>query len=163
MVQATEPPTCTVPQHVSVQTLYSFHVGDCVEPSVYKDALERSCEVFDYARDELGSTLSVMDIGGGFEGFEHLQGRFERTSAVVSASVKTVFAAYPNVTVFAEPGRLFARRTSILLTRVIGKRWITKEEGKEVQEYINILSECALTLIDRFVDTCPHLCITKCI
>ena len=115
-----------------VQTLYSFHVGDCVEPLVYKDALERSCEVFDYARDELGLALSVMDIGGGFEGFEHLQGRFERTSAVVSASVKTVLAAYPNVTVFAEPGRLFARRTSILLTRVIGKRWIADKDEQTV-------------------------------
>ena len=142
MVQATEPPTCTVPQHVSVQTLYSFHVGDCVEPLVYKDALERSCEVFDYARDELGSTLSVIDIGGGFEGFEHLQGRFERTATVLSASVKTVFAAYTNVTVFAEPGRFFARRTSILLTRVIGKRRIVdKDEQTVCLEQIHTFSD----------------------
>ena len=117
---------------MSVQTLYSFHIGDCVEPLVYKDALERGCEVFDYARDELGLALSVMDIGGGFEGFEHLQGRFERTSAVVSASVKTISAAYPNVTVFAEPGRFFARRTSILLTRVIGKRRIVDKDEQTV-------------------------------
>ena len=118
----------------------SFHIGDCVDPLVYKGALERSCEVFDYARDEMGLTLSVVDIGGGFEGFEQLQGRFERTSAVVAASVKTVFAAYPNVTVFAEPGRFFARRTSVLLTRVIGKRWIVKGENPKVSlDYIRTL------------------------
>ena len=88
--------------------------------------------MFDYARDELGLTLSMVDIGGGYEGFEHLQGRFEKSATVVTASVKTVFAAYPNLTVFAEPGRLFARRTSTLLTRVIGKRRIAHEEGQEV-------------------------------
>ena len=118
--------------HSSVHAQYSFHIGDCVDPLVYKDALERSCEVFDYARDELGLTLSMVDLGGGFEGFKELQGRFEKISAVVTASVKTVFAAYPNVTVFAEPGRFFARRTSTLLTRVIGKRRIAHEEGQEV-------------------------------
>ena len=119
---------------------------------VYKDALEKSCEVFDYARDEMGLTLSVVDIGGGFEGFEHLQGRFEKTSAIVAASVKTVFAAYPNVTVFAEPGRFFARRTSVLLTRVIGKRWTATEEGQEVGDNMHTVFVCAIACLR--VDIC---------
>ena len=43
--------------------------------------------MFDYARDELGLTLSVVDIGGGFEGFKELQGRFEKTAAVITAAM----------------------------------------------------------------------------
>ena len=123
-----------------------------MDPLVYKGALERSCEVFDYARDEMGLTLSVVDIGGGFEGFEQLQGRFERTSAVVTASVKTVFAAYPNVTVFAEPGRFFARRTCVLLTRVIGKRRTATEEGQKVRDNMHTDFVCAIACLR--VDIC---------
>ena len=86
-----------------------------------------------------------------------MQGRFERSSAVIFASVQTVFAAYPNVSVFAEPGRFFARRTSVLLTRVIGKRWVATKEGQELQtiaQFLNMSTQ--LTKAYMAETSCNH-------
>ena len=89
---------------------FSFHIGDCVDPSVYTRALEMTCEVFDYARDELDLTLSVVDIGGGFLiGDQESEIAYKQTATVINESTAKVFAAYPEVKLIAEPGRFFAR------------------------------------------------------
>ena len=121
---------------------YSFHIGDCVDPSVYAIALEKSCEVFDYARDELDLTLCVVDIGGGFPVGEKKESEvaYKRAASVINESARKVFAAYPDARLIAEPGRFFAQSTTCLFARVIGKRQVSV---KDRQVRIHFLLECS--------------------
>ena len=89
-----------------------------------------ACKVFDYARDELGLTLSVVDIGGGFVVGEQKEAEvaYEQAATVINESAEKVFAAYSDVKLIAEPGRFFARCTTCSFARVIGKRQVAVED-----------------------------------
>ena len=108
----------------------SFHIGDCVDPLVFEKALKMSCEVFDYARDQLDLTLSMVDIGGGFTVGEQKESEatFIQAATVINESVEKVFTAYPNVKLIAEPGRFFAKSTTCSFAQIIGKRRVTVED-----------------------------------
>ena len=91
-----------------------------------------TCEVFDYARDELDLTLSVVDIGGGFVDGEQEEAEiaYKQTATVINESTAKVFAAYPDVRLIAEPGRFFAQATTCSFAQVIGKRQVAAEDGQ---------------------------------
>ena len=110
----------------------SFHIGDCVDPSVYATGLELGCKVFNYARDELDLALSVMDIGGGFPVGDNTESvaAFKQAASVINESAEKVFASYPDVRLIAEPGRFFAQRTTCSFAQVIGKRKVAVKNGQ---------------------------------
>lgn len=46
----------------------SFHVGsNCMEPSIFAEALEAARKLFDFA-ESVGYHFNLVDIGGGFPG-----------------------------------------------------------------------------------------------
>ena len=97
-----------------------------------------TCEVFDYARDELDLTLSVVDIGGGILiGDQESEIAYKQTATVINESTAKVFAAYPEVNLIAEPGRFFARCITCSFARVIGKRWVDVED-RQVRIYSKV-------------------------
>lgn len=98
-----------------------------------------TCEVFDYARDELDLTLSVVDIGGGFVDGEQEEAEiaYKQTATVINESTAKVFAAYPDVRLIAEPGRFFAQATTCSFAQVIGKRQVAAEDG-QVRIYLHL-------------------------
>ena len=121
--------TATCNDTDSLSIWCSFHIGDCVDPSVYATGLELGCKVFDYARDELDLALSVMDIGGGFLASQQVSvADFKQAASVINESAEKVFAAYPDVRLMAEPGRFFAKSTTCSFAQVIGKRRISVED-----------------------------------
>jgi len=125
---------------IPLSILCSFHIGDCVNPSVYAAGLELGCKVFDYARDELDLALSVMDIGGGFPVGDNKESvaAFKQAASFINESAEKVFASYPDVRLIAEPGRFFAQRTTCSFAQVIGKRKIAVKDG-QVRIHLQLL------------------------
>ena len=137
--------TATCNDTDSLSILCSFHIGDCVDPSVYAAGLELGYKVFDYARDELDLALSVMDIGGGFPAGDNKESvaAFEQAASVINESAEKVFAAYPGVRLIAEPGRFFAQRTTCSFAQVIGKRHISVEDRQVRTAWSKTSYHCA--------------------
>ena len=95
----------------------SFHIGSGAnDPNAFSQAIEAAREVFDIAR-EIGFTMSVLDIGGGFT-----YTNIEKMASCVNRAVAEFQAAYPDTSVIAEPGRYFAESIANLYTKIIGVR-----------------------------------------
>ena len=63
--------------------VYSFHVGSgCEEASAFSVAIEQARTVFDMGL-EMGFSMEMLDIGGGFPGQESASITFEEVSNVV--------------------------------------------------------------------------------
>jgi|GEM_PF-330916 len=103
----------------------SFHVGSgCLSSNSYKDAIEKSRYVFDFAQ-KYGMRFKILDIGGGFIQKEPL---LTDVSETISTCLNRYFGWTPGSTdplVIAEPGRFMASNVFDLYVQVIGKKTIT--------------------------------------
>merc|ERR1719291_775959 len=97
----------------------SFHVGSgCSEHGAFKSALKRARAAFDVA-ERLGFQPSLLDIGGGFPGWdEEGHATFADHAADIRTSLAELFPS-PTIRVIAEPGRFFAAMSQAILTTVI--------------------------------------------
>merc|ERR1719291_532965 len=93
----------------------SFHVGSgCSEHGALKSARA----AFDVA-ERLGFQPSLLDIGGGFPGWdEEGHATFADHAADIRTSLAELFPS-PTIRVIAEPGRFFAAMSQAILTTVI--------------------------------------------
>ena len=126
-----------------------FHVGSgCSSPKQYYSAIEMSRKVFNMAA-EMGFTMNMIDIGGGFSGQQTLKSRdlmsgirdnvysalsdhfyadfhipgFEPPSTATKARCNEVSDDdLPKLELIAEPGRFFVESSHILLVNLIGKK-----------------------------------------
>lgn len=100
----------------------SFHVGsNCGDAKTYYTALEDVRTAFDVAED-VGFTLSLVDIGGGFPGYDSAMGvSFEDIAREVNAGLETFFPD-ESVEIIGEPGRYFVCSSHTLVTNIIGKK-----------------------------------------
>lgn len=103
----------------------SFHVGSGVmEADAFSKAISAARRVFDVA-EELGLTLEILDIGGGFPGHEQGKVSFREISANIQTSLAEHFPVTKyggSLRMIAEPGRYFASASYTLVTNIIGKR-----------------------------------------
>jgi ornithine decarboxylase len=97
----------------------SFHVGSgCSERGAFRTALQRARAAFDVA-EMSGFTPTLLDIGGGFPGFnDGGNATFESHATDISELLEELFPS-PAVKVIAEPGRFFAATAQAMLTEVI--------------------------------------------
>lgn len=106
----------------------SFHIGSGAnDPSAFSQAIDMAKIVFDMATD-MGFTMSILDIGGGFT-----YTNIEKMATCVNRAVADFQAIYPDTTVIAEPGRYFAESIANLYTKIIGVR----ARANERQYWIN--------------------------
>ena len=92
----------------------SFHVGSASkDPNIFKEAINYSKEVFDYAKEK-GFIMSVLDIGGGFTGQN-----FKECAQAINETLPQI---YPSPRIIAEPGRYFAEETFTFVIPIIGQR-----------------------------------------
>ncbi|EER19667.1 Ornithine decarboxylase, putative [Perkinsus marinus ATCC 50983] len=102
----------------------SFHVGSgCSDVHSITKALVDAREVFDAAASRYGLRLSVLDIGGGFQGVDR-EGSpvaFKSMATVVNSLLDTLFPDPDDVQVIAEPGRYFACSPCSLVTKIYSK------------------------------------------
>lgn len=111
----------------------AFHVGSgCVEVHSYVDALERVRKVFDLATFLGLPPLSIVDIGGGFPGYDGESAiTFDDIAMDVGAKLDNLFDV--SVRVIAEPGRFFVSSAFTLGTQVLSRR---SDHGKELDSVV---------------------------
>lgn len=63
-------------------SLPSFHIGSgCPDPQAYAQSIADARLVFQMGA-ELGHTMNILDLGGGFPGLEGAKVRFEEVTVV---------------------------------------------------------------------------------
>jgi len=97
----------------------SFHVGSgCSHEGAFHGALRSAKEAFDEA-ERHGFQLRVLDIGGGFPGWDELgKVNFADHAKVIRTLLEEWFPSR-EVRVIAEPGRFFAATAQAALTTVV--------------------------------------------
>jgi ornithine decarboxylase len=92
----------------------AFHVGSASnDPLVFKDAIDYSKDVFEYAKEK-GFIMDILDVGGGFT-----RDNFQSCASVIKIALGDRFKG---VKLIAEPGRFLAEETFTFFIPVIGKR-----------------------------------------
>jgi ornithine decarboxylase len=102
----------------------SFHVGSgCSDHSIFEHMIRYCGELFHFF-----STLSILDIGGGFnsDGEE-----FKRLASNIRFFIQQHIPA--NIKIIAEPGRFIAQEAYDLHLKIIGK----KIKHSEIHYYLN--------------------------
>jgi len=129
----------------------SFHVGsNCYGLESYKNAIRDASDVFKLAKKH-GFDFSILDIGGGFPGYESVNVNnehnnesptstteavtFENIAVTINKAIDEYFeeSAHPNLKIIAEPGRYMVASSHTLVSNVIGK----KERSDEFKYYIS--------------------------
>jgi len=97
----------------------SFHVGSgCSQHGAFRSALQRARVAFDEAASA-GFDLKILDIGGGFPGWdEEGHATFADHAADIREVLEELFPS-PEVRVIAEPGRFFVASAQAMLTTVV--------------------------------------------
>lgn len=111
-----------------------FHVGSqSLSVAAYHDALHLMRRLFDEAAKS-GMTLSLMDIGGGFP-IPTADGGHQDAGALMTAIEEEIERLFPDVEIWAEPGRFLSGTAVNLVTSVIGEKtrggqiWYILDEG----------------------------------
>jgi ornithine decarboxylase len=103
----------------------SFHVGSgSSNPQAYSRAISAARRVFDMGA-ELGFTMTLLDIGGGFcARVDEATGLIDMTHVgkEVNLALDEHFPEGCGVEIIAEPGRYFSELAGTFVTQVIGKR-----------------------------------------
>lgn len=95
----------------------SFHVGSASkDPLVFKDGVEFSRDVFEYAKEK-GYMFNMLDVGGGFN-----RDTFVPAANVLNMSIGESFKGMKDLRIIAEPGRYFAEDVFTFVVPVIGQR-----------------------------------------
>ncbi|XP_320233.5 ornithine decarboxylase 2 [Anopheles gambiae] len=118
----------------------SFHVGcGSLDADCFYHAIASARSVFDYAKDELGMRLWLLDVGGGFPGDNDKP--IDQYAEAVSRALQEYFPPEQDeeVYVLGEPGRFYVGSAATLLTTVQGKK-IVRDDAGQIQQmmyYIN--------------------------
>lgn len=106
----------------------AFHVGSGAKSvATYVDALRMARKTFDLAHAAGLGPLTVLDIGGGFPGYD---GEAPMTFAQIATEVRSCIASLfgDEIQVIAEPGRFFATAAYSLGVQVVLS---TESEGEK--------------------------------
>jgi len=99
----------------------SFHVGGSSKnPLTYREGICLAAELFEFAKS-LGHTMRLIDIGGGFPGFDSAEIRFASIAIEIKKALSDYFGNDSDLQIMAEPGRFYAMSSSSLLVNVIAK------------------------------------------
>uniref|UniRef100_A0A3B3ZRP9 ornithine decarboxylase n=1 Tax=Periophthalmus magnuspinnatus TaxID=409849 RepID=A0A3B3ZRP9_9GOBI len=113
----------------------SFHVGSgCTDPLTYSQAISDARYVFDMG-NELGFTMDLLDIGGGFPGSDDVDLKFEEVT-VINPALDKYFPVDHKLKIIAEPGRFYVASAYTLVVNIIAK----KDEGttdRTIMYYVN--------------------------
>lgn len=121
----------------------SFHCGSGqMDPESFSESIANARQIFDYAYQQYGFKLHLLDIGGGYPGDSNGMELFNSISKAINKSLEEHFSeAYfdelngtgdKKLKIIAEPGRYYAASAFTLCVNVIAKR--TMESFAEQQE-----------------------------
>lgn len=109
----------------------SFHVGSgATNPVAFSEAIAAARDAWNVAT-ELGFSMRVLDIGGGFAAGDGLV----NVAKAVNAALSRYFGDASDIRVIAEPGRYFAESVATYHTMVFGVRERPGDDGTATREY----------------------------
>ncbi|XP_055087072.1 ornithine decarboxylase isoform X2 [Periophthalmus magnuspinnatus] len=112
----------------------SFHVGSgCTDPLTYSQAISDARYVFDMG-NELGFTMDLLDIGGGFPGSDDVDLKFEEITAVINPALDKYFPVDHKLKIIAEPGRFYVASAYTLVVNIIAKKVILDDDNASDEE-----------------------------
>jgi ornithine decarboxylase len=117
----------------------SFHCGSGQMTSkAFVDAIQNARTIMNYGI-QLGFTMNLLEIGGGFPGNTGTEDYFSEIAAAVNKSLDEHFPEDGKVRIIAEPGRYYVASAYTLATNVIASReMIDRETGTtKYMYYIN--------------------------
>ncbi|XP_073846735.1 ornithine decarboxylase 1-like isoform X2 [Musca autumnalis] len=141
----------------------SFHVGTgCNELPAYDRAITESKILFDFGT-KLGFQMTLLDIGGGFPGSDHVT--FKKICDIVGRSLERNFPE-DNVNIIAEPGRYFVESAYTLICKIHSKRVAKSSDGSPVKHYYlndgvyvsfnNVVTENYKVVVEHLLDDIPY-------
>ncbi|XP_047384961.1 antizyme inhibitor 2 isoform X3 [Sciurus carolinensis] len=117
--------------HVEVVGV-SFHVGSgCPDPQAYAQSIADARLVFEMGA-ELGHTMHILDLGGGFPGIEGAKVRFEEIASVINSALDLYFPEGCGVDILAELGRYYVTSAFTVAVSIIAKKEVLLDQpGRE--------------------------------
>lgn len=128
----------------------SFHVGsNCSSSGFFKKAIADARKIFDISREKYNFKLSILDIGGGFPGYDLESGiTFIDIASEIRESLQESFKDYINgdyndnyddektkFQIISEPGRFFCTQSHILVCNIIGIKKRKDLDGSPIFQY----------------------------
>uniref|UniRef100_A0A8D2DRB0 Ornithine decarboxylase n=1 Tax=Sciurus vulgaris TaxID=55149 RepID=A0A8D2DRB0_SCIVU len=111
----------------------SFHMGsDCTDPETFMQATYDAGCVFDLGA-EVGFSMCLLDIGGGFPGSEDVKLKFEELTRVINPALDKYFPSDSGVRIIAEPGRYCVASAFTLAVNIIAKKKKKKKKKRNNQ------------------------------
>uniref|UniRef100_A0A8C9PUD3 Antizyme inhibitor 2 n=1 Tax=Spermophilus dauricus TaxID=99837 RepID=A0A8C9PUD3_SPEDA len=110
----------------------SFHVGSgCPDPQAYAQSIADARLVFEMGA-ELGHTMHILDLGGGFPGIEGAKVRFEEIASVINSALDLYFPEGCGVDILAELGRYYVTSAFTVAVSIIAKKEVLLDQpGRE--------------------------------
>ncbi|XP_053467565.1 antizyme inhibitor 1a isoform X1 [Ictalurus furcatus] len=101
-----------------------FHVPSCcAEPEAFTHAVSDARCVFDMGA-ELGFAMSILDVGGGFDGIE---AQLEKVNRALKPMLDVYFPQSTGVSVIAEPGAYYVSAAFSLAVSIISKKMAAQD------------------------------------
>lgn len=118
--------------HVEVVGV-SFHIGSgCPDPQAYAQSIADARLVFQMG-EELGHTMNILDLGGGFPGLEGAKVRFEEMASVINSALDLYFPEGCGVDILAELGRYYVTSAFTVAVSIVAKREVLDQASREEQ------------------------------
>lgn len=116
----------------------SFHVGSGqMSPEAFSESIQNARSLFDYALNEHGHKMSLLDLGGGYPGSSESAELFNSIAKEINFALDSYFPEDSGVKIIAEPGRYYACSAFTLCLNVIAKRNIEELKTKSFMYYVN--------------------------
>ena len=135
----------------------SFHCGSGqMDPLSFRDAIGNARHLFDYARENFGCKMHLLDIGGGFPGDSNGTELFNSISKEINKSLDKFFPQTyfdelngtdeKKLKIIAEPGRYYAASAFTLCINVIAKRTIEASGEQEEAAKVELAERASQTV-----------------
>ncbi|XP_050012110.1 antizyme inhibitor 2 isoform X2 [Alexandromys fortis] len=119
--------------HVEVVGV-SFHIGSgCPDPQAYAQSIADARLVFQMGA-ELGHTMNILDLGGGFPGLEEAKVRFEEIASVINSALDLYFPEGCGVDILAKLGRYYVSSAFTVAVSIVAKKEVLPEQPSREDE-----------------------------
>ncbi|KAM5248645.1 antizyme inhibitor 2 [Ctenodactylus gundi] len=106
----------------------SFHVGSsCPDPQAYAQSIADARLVFEMGA-ELGHTMHILNLGGGFPGVEGAKVRFEEIASVINTALDLYFPEGCGVDILAELGRYYVTSAFTVAVNIVTKKEVLLDQ-----------------------------------
>jgi len=124
----------------------SFHVGSGqMSPEAFSESISNARKLFDYAREQFGCKMRLLDLGGGYPGSSESGELFSAIAKEINHALEEFFPAEyfakingnddeNKLRIIAEPGRYYACSAFTLCVNVIAKRVMDQDEQQQLED-----------------------------